>query len=92
MKKNRPIWLALLLIGGFVALGWLTLPDYGMTWDEALGDFFFGDRYYAYFTHGYNPRYLQFDEKVIHYYHQPGQVDFERSPWRTAPQDRKSVV
>ena len=39
---------------GFVLLfllsGVLTLPNYGITWDEGLGNFFFGERYFRYFT------------------------------------------
>ncbi len=44
----------------FVVSGILTLPLYGVTWDEALGNMFFGQRYLYYFLTR-NPQYLDFN-------------------------------
>ena len=50
-----PLLMSLLLLG----LGGPSLRDYNVTWDEALGDFFFGQRYWSYFT-TLDPSYLDF--------------------------------
>lgn len=50
-------WLAAGLVIIFVISGILTLSDYGLTWDEGLGNLFFGERYYHYF--------LTFQEKYV---------------------------
>src|SRR5215218_8493644 len=39
-----------LLAAALIALAFPALRHYGVNWDEALGDFFFGDRYLSYFT------------------------------------------
>jgi hypothetical protein len=45
MRRAVPLLLAaVLLVAGFAEL-----DEYGVTWDEALGDFFFGDRYASIF-------------------------------------------
>lgn len=36
------------------------MPRYGLTWDEGLGNLFFGERYLHYFT-SLNPKYLDFN-------------------------------
>jgi 4-amino-4-deoxy-L-arabinose transferase-like glycosyltransferase len=55
MRRALP-WLlaAILLIAGFSVI-----DDYSVTWDEALGDLFFGQRYFAFFT-TFDSRYLEF--------------------------------
>lgn len=49
----------------FVLLLWIwglpSLALYNVTWDEALGDLFFGERYLSFFT-SFDPVYLAFDE------------------------------
>lgn len=44
----------------FILAGFLTLPFYGFTWDEAVGDVFFGERYFHFWT-TLNPAYLDFE-------------------------------
>ncbi len=51
----RPLVLAYVLL--FVVLGFVTLPQYGFTWDEGVGDVFFGERYF-HFLITLNPAYL----------------------------------
>ena len=51
--------LAVLFVLLFLISGVLTLRDYGLTWDEGLGNMFFGERYLNYFT-SFNPVYLDF--------------------------------
>lgn len=43
----------------FLVVGIATLPNYGMTWDEGLGNFFFGERYLRYLT-SFSEKYLDF--------------------------------
>ena len=78
--------ICLAIIAGFIAAGWLTLPDYGITWDEAGGDMFFGDRYYEFIKSGFNEKYLDFDRRSISYYRRSDQVDFFASVFRQLPQ------
>lgn len=54
-RWGPPLLLSLLLLG----LGGPSLRQYNVTWDEALGDFFFGQRYWSYFT-TLDPVYLDF--------------------------------
>jgi hypothetical protein len=49
----------------FIILGFITLPRYGFTWDEGVGDVFFGERYIHFFT-SLNFAYLDFNN--------PGQI------------------
>ena len=51
--------LALLFILAFFLSGVLTLPRYGLTWDEGLGNVFFGERYALYLT-SFQEKYLDF--------------------------------
>jgi len=67
---------------GFLVAGVVTLPHYGLTWDEALGNLFFGQRYFYYFT-SLNPEYLDF-EKADLAIHQR-QLDLYASPFRDQP-------
>ena len=55
MRQSVP-WLlaALLLIGGFHEI-----DQYNITWDEASGDYFFGERYLSFLT-TFDARYLDF--------------------------------
>lgn len=63
------------------AFGFPALSQYGVNWDEALGDFFFGQRYYSYFT-TLDPAYLDFDANPYPPDHRP---DLTSSPFRTRP-------
>lgn len=65
---------AIILVGGFAHL-----DDYGVTWDEALGDLFFGQRYFAFFT-TLDPEFLDFASNP------PGLTpDTSMSPFRSYP-------
>ncbi len=70
-----PVVLALVLVAAAAP----HLRDYGATWDEALSDEFFGQRYAAFFT--------SFDAKYLDFAHGPAmQPDFSMSPFRNFPQ------
>jgi hypothetical protein len=43
-------WLVAGLVLVFLVSGIATLPQYGLTWDEGLGNMFFGERYFYYLT------------------------------------------
>jgi hypothetical protein len=71
-----PVVLAVAL----VAVAAPHLRDYGATWDEALGDLFFGQRYAAFFT-SFDAKYLDFSLSG------PAmQPDFSMSPFRYFPE------
>jgi hypothetical protein len=50
---------------GFIALfllsGIMTLPQYGLSWDEGLGNLFYGERYFNYLT-SFDSKYLDFNK------------------------------
>ena len=62
-NQNSKIWAGLISIL-FLLSGILTLHNYGLTWDEGLGNLFFGERYFRYFT-SFNPKYLDFNADLI---------------------------
>lgn len=64
-----------------VVFGWPSLELYNVTWDEALGDFFFGERYLYFFT-TWDESYLDFAGDPFPSDHQP---DLGRSPFRGRP-------
>ena len=43
-------WLVAGLVLVFLVCGIASLPQYGLTWDEGLGNLFFGERYFYYLT------------------------------------------
>ena len=51
--------LVLVILILFLVVGIATLPNYGMTWDEGLGNFFFGERYLRYLT-SFSEKFLDF--------------------------------
>ncbi|HVR30842.1 MAG TPA: glycosyltransferase family 39 protein [Thermoanaerobaculia bacterium] len=78
MRRHRaPLGLAALVL----VLGLPALARYGVTWDEALGDFFFGERYLSFF--------LSFDRRYLDFAADPypaGRVpDLSVSPFRDRP-------
>ena len=80
--RSRPSWgLAALLALLFVLLGGSQLDRYGVTWDEALGDFFFGERYLSYFL-SFDAKYLDFEADPYPEDHVP---DLRASPFRVRP-------
>ncbi|MEA2491721.1 MAG: hypothetical protein QOH21_3513, partial [Acidobacteriota bacterium] len=77
MKRSVPWLLAALLIAG--GLG--EIDQYNITWDEASGDYFFGERYLSFFT-TFDARYLDFRADP----YPPGHVpDLSRSMRRLIP-------
>lgn len=79
-SRARSLALPLLLAALFAAAGFFHLDEYGVTWDEALGDLFFGDRYLSYFI-TLDARYLAFGQDV-----DTGRVpDLSSSPFRAYP-------
>lgn len=59
----RTHWAAYLFVLLFLVSGVLTLNQYGMTWDEGLGNFFFGERY-LYYLKSFDPHYLDFQQDL----------------------------
>ena len=55
MKKAIPYLLAAVLL----AAGFIGIHQVNVTWDEAIGDLFFGQRYFSFFT-TFDARYLDF--------------------------------
>ncbi|NPV75116.1 MAG: hypothetical protein HPY59_01950 [Anaerolineae bacterium] len=51
--------LMVIFTASYLAAAIATLPAYGMTWDEGLGNFFFGERYLFYLL-TFNGKYLDF--------------------------------
>ncbi len=78
MRRAAPWLLAALLL----AAGGASLRQYGVTWDEGLGDYFFGQRYLSFFTSGLDARYLDFNANP----YPPGFTpDLSMSPYRIYP-------
>src|SRR5207253_7512840 len=76
MRRLVPFALAGLLL----AAGFASLHQYNATWDEAVGDLFFGQRYLSFFT--------SFDTKYLHFMEDPYPAGF-RSDLRFAPFRRR---
>ena len=70
-----------LLAAILVAAGWSVLGQYSVTWDEALGDLFFGERNLSFLT-TLDAKYLDFDSNPYPAGHRP---DLMRSAFRTLP-------
>ena len=64
-----------------LAVGIPALQDYNVTWDEALGDFFYGERYLSYFT-SFDADYLDFEASP---YPADRTPDLSVSPFRDRP-------
>ncbi len=70
-----------LLIAVVLAAGFPALEQYNVTWDEALGDLFFGERYLSFFT-SFDPVYLDFDSNP---YPPERRPDLFVSPFKIRP-------
>jgi hypothetical protein len=81
-KKSEILLLAYVII--FVTLGIATLPKYGLTWDEGLGNLFFGERYFHFFL-SFNPAYLGFDQSDLAIHARP--LNLFGSPFRENPHE-----
>lgn len=75
------------LIAGLLAFGWPALDQYNVTWDEALGDLFFGERYLSFFT-SLDPVYLDFRADP---YPEDRRPDLRLSPFRDRPWEHYPV-
>lgn len=66
--------------------GFPALDRYNVTWDEALGDLFFGERYFSYFT-SFDEKYLDFRADPYPPEHQPSLFasPFKIRPWEYYP-------
>jgi dolichyl-phosphate-mannose-protein mannosyltransferase len=72
----------LALAAAFLIAGFAVLRDYGVNWDEALGDLFFGQRYLSFFS-SFDSRYLDFKSDP---YAAGSRPDFSMSPFRIFPE------
>jgi len=60
LRRHGP---ACVIVGAFLISGLLTLPAFGVAWDEGLGNLFFGTRHLHYFT-TFNCAYLDFQRDL----------------------------
>ncbi|MEM7028857.1 MAG: hypothetical protein AAF629_04645 [Chloroflexota bacterium] len=74
-------WLFIVLFG---LTGIITLPNYGLTWDEALGNMFFGQRYLYYFA-TFNPDFLDFELETLAIHDRS--FNLYESPFRSKPHE-----
>ncbi len=74
-------WGGLLIVLALWTFGFPALDQYGVNWDEALGDFYFGQRYFSYFT-SLDPEYLDF---TAHPYPPEHRPDLSASPFKHRP-------
>jgi hypothetical protein len=74
---------AILLLAGFAALG-----QYNATWDEAVGDLFFGQRYLSFFT-TLDSKYLDFGADPYPSGYKP---DLRSAPFRVRPWEHYPVA
>lgn len=81
--------LALAFVLVFLLSGVLTLHDYGMTWDEGLGNFFFGERYFNYYT-SFNQVFLDFKADLPALRQHP--LHLFLSPFRNVPYEFPAVA
>jgi hypothetical protein len=75
-------WLAIIFILAFLVSGILSLPKYGLTWDEGLGNLFFGERYFKYLT-TFQDKFLDFRADLAATRKLP--LDLFQSPLREHP-------
>ena len=74
----------------FLLSGLFTLSNYGMSWDEGLGNFFFGNRYAQYIT-TFDATYLDFATVLPE--EQPGMLQLEQyAPFRDRAHEFPAVV
>lgn len=77
-------FIAILFILLFCLSGIQTLSQYGATWDESIGNLFFGERYLRYVS-SFNPNYLLFDEYLS--MHKEHTLDLFKSEMRSSPHE-----
>lgn len=81
-KRAKLLMLGYVLL--FIVLGFVTLPRYGFTWDEGVGDVFFGERYFHFFI-SLNPAYLDFEKPDLDVNQRP--FDLYASSYRDKPNE-----
>ena len=74
--------LALIIVVTFFISGVITLPEYGLSWDEGLGNMFFGERYVLYWS-SFAEKYLDFRTDLS--YHSQTPINLSQSTWRDFP-------
>src|ERR1700694_1662784 len=82
-KAGPTLLAAIALIAGFASL-----HQYNVTWDEALGDLFFGQRYFSFFT-SFDRKYLDFRADPYPANFRP---DLSSSPFRFRPWEHYPVA
>ena len=75
------------MVLGLLAFGIPALDQYNVTWDEALGDLFFGERYLSFFS-SLDPVYLDFRADP---YPEDRRPDLRLSPFRDRPWEHYPV-
>jgi hypothetical protein len=88
-SPGRARLLALAFILVFCVAGALTLPKYGLTWDEGLGNLFFGERYAHYFA-TFDRSYLDFYDPNLAIHGRP--LNLYASPFRFRPNEYPPLV
>ncbi len=75
-------WIFCLVVVLFVLSGVFTLHNYGVTWDEGLGNLFFGEKNFGYLT-TFDPKYLNVNiDLPVHF---PNDLALNYSPERMSP-------
>lgn len=79
-------WGGLIMVLALWSFGFSALDQYGVNWDEALGDFFFGERYLSYIT-TWDAAYLDFAANPYGPEHRPdlSSAPFKGRPWEYYP-------
>lgn len=81
--------LALLVVLLFTLSGIFTLGDYGLAWDEGLGNLFLGERYFYYYQH-FQQKYLDFKAELDIHENLP--LNTFHSPMRDYPHEFPPVM
>ena len=79
-------WIPAIMIAALLAFGVASLDRYNVTWDEALGDLFFGQRYLSFYA-TFDAAYLDFQADPYPEGHRPdlGLSPFRDRPWEHYP-------
>lgn len=84
VSTGKKRWLALLITLAFFISGIATQSYYGLSWDEGLGNLFFGERYLLYLT-TFAEKYLDFKANLAFHLEQP--FNLYLSPFRDYPNE-----
>lgn len=86
-ERDRRRLLGAAIVAALLAFAVPALDQYNVTWDEALGDLFFGQRYFSFYG-SFDPVYLDFEADPYPEGHRP---DLRRSPFRDRPWEHYPV-